>query len=373
MQKEQVVAAHWQILGHKEFGVTEMRTFDPIPMTAYAENMDIFISLCLEMDEKTTGIYAGVQPRPAHLFDLAPNCWTPAKSGTNGNCACDNDIEFITSVFFDIDVVSDERAKGHPASEEELYWSMQAAELLGRENSLASYSTICCSGNGHYVLAPIVPVAVYSNDEAAKFKQFCKQQSLKIAAQTSNVRFDPVFNLSRVMRVIGTLNGKGQQSAQREHRRSYFVTEPVFKRSMALHHIICNIEIEEPKNNNSLLPLNLRCDLEKLEKCLFIQWCRKFPENVSEPLWWAMITNLTYLEGGIQLIHEISKLDKHRYDYFNTERVIQQIIKSGYRPVLCKTITSNSMACAGRGKFKCSIFSHCPARAPMFMAALKTI
>ena len=95
--------------------------------------------------------------------------------------------------------------------------------------------------------------------------------------------------------------------------------------------------------------------------------------NVSEPLWWALITNLAYLEGGIPLIHEISSLDTHRYDIRDTDRVIQRVKNSGYKPVLCKTIISKSMACAGKESFQCSILNQCPARLPMFMAALDTI
>jgi hypothetical protein len=198
VQAEEAIRNHLKLLGHVGFGVTEFRIFDPMPFVAYADNEDDAVRLCLEMEGKTSGVFAGVQPRPPHLFDLAPNCWRPARPGRlNGNCACDNDIEFITTVFFDIDVVSDERAKGHPASDEEIAQSLHAAQLLSREDGLAMSSTICCSGNGHYVLAPIVPIPVYSNEEAAKFKQFCMQLTAKIAGQVSGAKSDPVFNLSR--------------------------------------------------------------------------------------------------------------------------------------------------------------------------------
>lgn len=38
-----------------------------------------------------------------------------------------------------------------------------------------------------------------------------------------------------------------------------------------------------------------------------------------------MITNLVYLEGGPELVHEISRLDMFRYDYQQTQRLIEQV------------------------------------------------
>jgi len=364
-------------LGHKDMGVTELRTFDPVPMVTYADNENDFVRLCLEMEGKTSGIYVGVQPRPLWLFDKAPNCWRPARSGPDRNCSFDKDIEYITTVFWDIDVISVERTKGHPASDEELAQTLRAAQLVCREDGLALCATICCSGNGHYVLVSMVPIPVDSGVIAVKFRNFCRQLVAKVAGVVPGTRFDNVFNLSRVMRVIGTNNYKGQSVPGRPHRQAHIVTKSVLAiskaRSMALHYMILNTEIDELYNSSEPLPQNLRCDLRKLENCQFIRWCRAYPEHMSERAWWSLITNLTYLEGGIPLIHEISKLDKYRYDYSNTERVIQRVIKSGYKPVLCKTIISESMACAGHGKFQCSIINRCPARAPMFMAALDSI
>ena len=80
------------------------------------------------MDGQVSGIYVGVQPRPLDQFDEAPNCWKAARSAPKSNCACDRDIEFITACFFDIDVISEERMKGHPASDVELKRSYHAAE-----------------------------------------------------------------------------------------------------------------------------------------------------------------------------------------------------------------------------------------------------
>lgn len=368
-----VTKMHLRLLGHQDLGPTEFLVFDPAPLVAYADNEDDAVRLCLEMEGKTSGIYVGVQPRPAHLFDLAPNRWVRARAGKNGNCARDTDIEYATALFFDIDVVSTERAKGHPASEEELLQSHHAAQLLDREDGLALSSTICCSGNGHYLLAPLVPIPIDCDEIGVKFKCFCQQLAASISSQVNGVKLDPVYNLSRVMRVMGTFNRKGQPVPGRPHRRAHFVTEPMFAMSMALRHMILNTEVEQPHNSVKPLPNGIRCNLSKLENCHFIKWCREYPEQVSEPLWFGLITNLAHLEGGSELIHEISALDKCRYDYSNTQQLIQRVIDTGYKPVLCKTLVSEAMTCRSQGSFNCPQVRRCPAWAPMYLTSLHTI
>lgn len=364
---------HMALLRHDGLGVTELRVFDPFPQVAYADGVDSVVRRCLEMDGRATGVYVGVQPRPAHMFDLAPNHWVAAQGGPKGNCARDRDIEYITAVFFDIDVVSPERQEGHPASEEELQETLCAARSLARQDGLALGSAVCCSGNGHYVLAAVVPIAVGGEGVARRFKCFCQQLADNVAGQFSGVRIDPVYNLSRVMRVMGTLNRKGETVFGRPHRRACFVTKPMPVQSMALHHMILNTEIKDCAQGEQHLPTGLKCDLAAVERCEFIKWCRAYPAAVSEPLWWGLITNLAYLEGARGLIHEISKLDPVRYIYKDTERVIERVISEGYKPVRCATLNAMAPAGSGRGGFRCPQIGCCPARAPMYMATSHVI
>jgi hypothetical protein len=356
---------HVQLLGHSHYGVTELRTFEPRPIVAYVDNENDIVRLATELDKKVPGIYVGVQPRPLDLFNEAPNCWKPAVSSPQANCGCDRDIEFITACFFDIDVVSRERKKGCPATEQELQQSLQAAILLSRENGLAMSSTICCSGNGHYVLVPIVPIPVDGDDVAEKFRCFCHQMAQRVVRQVSGIKIDPVYNLSRVMRLIGTVNGKGQPSEERPHRRAHFVTEPISARSMALYHMILNTEIAAPVRGTTDPSDKIRFDLSKIESCEFIKWCRECPMDVSEPQWFAMITNLAHHEGGPKLIHEISRLDMFRYDHQQTQRIIERVQDKGYSPANCKTIRNNG--------FYCAKFEQCQVKAPMYLTRLSSI
>lgn len=353
------------LLGHSGFGVTELRVFDPRPMVAYAETADEAVDLVCQVEVRVSGIYMGVQPRPAHLFDRAPNCWTHAISGPRSNCACDVDIEYITALFFDVDVVSDERAKGCPASEKELDVTLKVAQSLGRKDGLAMAATICCSGNGHYVLAPIVPISVGGHEVAAQLKYFCSQMAAGSPMRVVGTRIDPVYNLSRVMRVMGTLNRKGQALPGRPHRRAHFVTEPVLAQSVVLHYAILNTEVPSVPLSKELSAGSIRCDLNKIEGCEFIRWCRQKPTEVTEPLWFALITNMARLEGGPGLAHEISCLDPYRYDHQTTETLIQRVIEREYSPASCLTLKALGFHCRRLGR--------CHARAPMYLTDLFSI
>lgn len=366
---KQEIRAHMALLGHEGLGVTELRVFDPFPQVAYADRVDAVVRLCRQMDGRATGVYVGVQARPAHLFDLAPNRWVRAGGGPTGNCARDEDIEWISALFFDIDVVSPLHQKGHPASEDELEETLRAAECLARQDGLALGRAVCCSGNGHYVLAPVVPIAVDSEHIARKFRCFCQRLADIVTGQVPGARIDPVYNVSRVMRVMGTLNRKGKPLPDRPHRRAHFVTEPMPARSMALHHMILNTEVDQVGQTDGDLPPGLKCSLAAIEKCEFIQWCRRNARGVSEPQWFALITNLAHLEGGIDLIHQISALDPLRYDRAHTQHVIDRVLDEGYKPVNCRTIMSPAMVQPGRGAFYCSRVLRCPAGAPMYLAA----
>lgn len=353
------ICKHLQLLGHASYGVSELRTFDGKPMVAYCDNEEDVIRLCEKMAGRVSGIYIGVQPRPLEFFDKGPNCWRAACSVPMSNCACDQDIEFITAFFFDIDVISDERTSGRPASDEELRRSYNAARLLSRENGLALNSAICCSGNGHYVITPVVPIQVNDNNVSLQFRRFCQQLAEKTAGRISGVKIDPVYNLSRVMRLMGTVNGKGQAVPDRPHRRAHFVIEPIPAKSMALHYSILNTEINCLTQEGQSPSGTIRCDLSKIEKCEFIKWCRMSSTEVSEPQWFAMITNLAHLKGGQELIHEISRLDPFRYDYRQTQRLIERITNRGYSPVSCTKINTLGFYCQKLGR--------CQAKAPMYL------
>jgi hypothetical protein len=234
--------------------------------------------------------------------------------------------------------------------------------LLSQQDGLALASTICRSGNGHYVLTPITPIPVFGEEESLKFRIFCQRLAQEVSGKVTGAKIDPVFNLSRVMRVIGTLNKKGHPLPGRPHRRAHFVTEPIPAQSVALHHMILNTEISDTPKRAEASGGTIRCNLQKIEDCEFIKWCRRYPTRVSEPQWFAMITNLVRLEGGAQLAHEISRLDSVRYNYRQTQRLIERIICEGYKATTCATLETIGFTCERR--------KDCHANAPMYLTDL---
>ncbi len=371
---EYQIRAHMALLGHDRLGVTELRAIvGGYHWVAYADGVDAVLELCRQMEGRASALYVGVQPRPAHRFDQAPNRWVLARGGANGNSTYGREIEWISAVFFDIDVISPLRQRGHPASEQELQKTLRAAKLLARQDGLVLNSAIGCSGNGHYVLAPLVPISVGCEQIARQFRSFCRGLVDGVAGQCAEVRIDPVYSLSHIMRVMGTWNRKGEPLPGRPHRRACFVTEPPLGRSLALHYQIVNTEVQEVVQTAQPVSKGLKCDLARIEECEFIQWCRRQAQEVSEPQWFALISNLAYLDGGMELIHAISALDGGRYDRADTQRVIERILRDGYKPLNCGTIVSTAMARPGRGVFRCSRIGTCPARAPMYMAAIRAI
>jgi hypothetical protein len=371
---ESQIRAHMMVLGHRGLGVTELRAVvDGRLWVAYADSVDAVLELCRQMEGRASAVYVGVQPRPAHRFDQAPNRWVLARGGPAGNCARDDDIEYVVGLVWDFDVVSPPRQQGHPASDEELERTFLAAQLVGRHEGLALCYAIVCTANGHQLWVPIIPISVDRPQVALQFKLLCGQIAADVAGKVDGVRIDPIYNLSRVARVAGTWNLKGRPLPDRPHRRACFVTELPLGRSLALHYMILNTEVQEVIQPTKSVPTGLKCDLARIEECEFIQWCRQRAQEVSEPQWFALIGNLVYLEGGIELIHAISALDGGRYDYAETQRVIERVLREGYKPASCRTIMSPAMTRLGRGVFRCSRIGTCRAKAPMYMAAIRAI
>ena len=362
----QRIRAHLNVLGHTGLGVTELRVFDPKPQVAYVDHPDHAVHLCRQLAGTTSGLYVGVQPRPLYLFEKAANQWMPAK----GRCAKDKDIEFITACFWDIDVLSEARRQGHPASEAELARTLRAAQCVAGQPELKDSSVICCSGNGYYVIVPIAPLAVYDHEPAGRFKMFSENMA-RVIHDFDGTKVDFVYNVSRVMRLIGTWNKKGTAVSGRPHRCACFVGRCTVEKSFAVHYMIANTPLAQVYTAGPHTCREIACNLEKLQQCDFIHYCRRCASQVSQPLWFALITNLACLQGGRALIHELSALDPARYDYNDTEILIERVLDRQYRPVCCNTLMSMPVK-HRQGKFVCSQQNRCHAKAPMYRAAMYT-
>lgn len=84
--------------------------------------------------------------------------------------------------------------------------------------------------------------------------------------------------------------------------------------------------------------------IKKILECDFIKWCKESPEKVSEPLWYAMISNvITIRPGGYSLCHELSK----GYPEYNRSETDQKIIHAlnDTAPHTCEYIRNEGFDC----------------------------
>jgi hypothetical protein len=73
-----------------------------------------------------------------------------------------------------------------------------------------------------------------------------------------------------------------------------------------------------------------------VEGCDFVRWCRDHPAAVSEPLWYAMLSNLARCEGGREAAHAFSK-DHPGYTPDETDQKVDHA-QRGSKPVTCARI-----------------------------------
>jgi hypothetical protein len=79
------------------------------------------------------------------------------------------------------------------------------------------------SGNGAYLLYPI---DVPNDEESTKLMRRCLE-SVACKFDTEKARVDrSTFNASRILRVPGTLNCKGDPTPERPHRRAILTSVP---------------------------------------------------------------------------------------------------------------------------------------------------
>jgi len=107
------------------------------------------------------------------------------------------------------------------------------------------------------------------------------------------------------------------------------------------------------------------------KRCLFLQHCKRDAKALSEPDWYAMITNLAVFEGGSDAIHKLSK-SYPKYSEKATQAKIDHFHKSGTGPMTCAKIAEKGFVCSKMQNGSCQARS--PAALsfkPMELAELK--
>ena len=92
----------------------------------------------------------------------------------------------------------------------------------------------------------------------------------------------------------------------------------------------------------NMLETNLIDGLDKLRKCPFMKYCEDNAATLSEPLWYAWITNAVRVKGGRDYVHEYSKLYP-MYSRIETERKIAHAL-ADTGPMKYRVDTESRMA-----------------------------
>lgn len=239
------VRATYRFLHHTPYGVTELRAIapnrGPVLGIGYFDDEDAFVAAC-EAVNGTGNVYVGIQPRPRRFLEQAPNV---IRSLSNG--ARDQDIECITATVLDIDPV---RPKNTAATDEELAVAIACAnELVAGIVGEGFHQPVRnMSGNGCQVWFALPPhqLSTRNRDDATRrLKAFEAAQRCTFA--TESAKFDSIYNLSRIIKVIGTLSVKGDHSAQRPHRLSRSLDPFERKEDPALLELILNLPARQER------------------------------------------------------------------------------------------------------------------------------
>ncbi len=211
------VRAAFRFLAHAGRGVTEVRVIRPgrgIVGIGFFDDEDAFVRTCVEHAGRAN-VYAGIQPRPARFLELAPNRIARLSHG-----AGDDDIEWLTAVVVDLDPV---RPKDEASSNAELVLAVARAEAVSAwlEGKGFRAPVRVMSGNGCHLWFAVPPhqIAGERREELTRrLKTF--EGRLRDRFSDGAVRIDSIYNLSRIIKVVGTPSVKGGGTAERPHRVS---------------------------------------------------------------------------------------------------------------------------------------------------------
>ena len=146
-------------------------------------------------------------------------------------------------------------------------------------------------------------------------------------------KFDPVADLARVLRIPSTLNHKSDPPKQ-----AVVIEANLTRYSLSAFEKHANTQEEY---SGGKIPFKPNPELvgpaqRILNGCGFIRYCRDDSANLSEPAWYAMITNVAPASDGIEAVHELSA-EYGDYSIEETDRKIRHALEQN-KPHGCQYI-----------------------------------
>jgi hypothetical protein len=210
---EKHVRLFYRLLDHSN--ETELRFLKRGTYSSYKfiKNEDEFVEACKKWNGKKN-IYTVIRERDPELR----------------KCATAYDIVGFETILIDIDPV---RMAEIPSNEKELKNAIKVAKIIADWFVLQKFKKpyIAMTGNGAclYFSVPYYEIKDENrNDVSFMFEQFeTKLRELfKKELKKYNCRIDNMYDFSRIAKVIGTMSVKGENTAERPWRLSYWIEEP---------------------------------------------------------------------------------------------------------------------------------------------------
>ena len=163
-----------------------------------------------------------------------------------------------------------------------------------------------------------------------------EEYAIKLAYDNHGWVFDHVADLARMLRIPGTTNFKTAERPMCEIiSESPARYDPSDFEPFALVKGAAS-ESEAAKPDDEFALMGKGSGKELIDKCPFLQHCRDDAANLSEPMWYAAITNLAMTADGHDVVHEISR-PYPKYSYRETQAKFRHAAEED-KPVTCDHI-----------------------------------
>lgn len=203
----------YKLLNHK--GPTELRMLKEgsFPIVKFVRKEEDFIKTCIDFNGKRN-IYVGIRDRREDLKYAAKK----------------EDIVGLNLTVIDIDPI---RPKNLPSTDEELNraisLSNKISDFFKEEGFKKPLRGVTGNGVDIFFVLPYFEINDSNRFEVEEallwFENFIREK-FKEETRKLNLKIDNMYDLPRIVKVIGTKNIKGIETNDRPHRVSYWIDKP---------------------------------------------------------------------------------------------------------------------------------------------------
>jgi len=260
-----------------------------------------------------------------------------------------NNVSFIPCLWMDVDIL------GPAHKQTDLPPTIEDA--LGILPEFLQPSITVSSGNGLHMYWLLKECWVFESQEEnlrASNLMIRIQAYIKSLASEHGWKLDSTPDLSRVLRVPGTLNHKLGQNLPVQIMS---FNDSVRYDPSELEDLIPDIDFRsEITNHGSFERRSTDASSElMIANCQFLQHCLINAQKITYGEWLSMLTNVIRGTDGIDKCHELSSPDKGRYTLKGTDFRISEALKMN--PHTCDYIKANhGFSCPSGG---CGVKSPC--------------